>query len=114
MPSSLSDVRAPKSARRLRLIFTTLTAIAVGLLVQQGSRAADVTTSLGTVTVSADTGEKPQSKIWFHNGTWWSVLPSTSVSPTGTWVWRLESNNTWTNILQVSSSTTAHADVKRV
>jgi Concanavalin A-like lectin/glucanases superfamily/Bacterial TSP3 repeat len=66
------------------------------------------------VAVSADTGEKPQSKVWLHAGTWWAVLPSTSLSPAGTWLWRLEGNDTWTNVLHLSNSTTARADAKAV
>ncbi|MDI6858731.1 MAG: sialidase domain-containing protein, partial [Dehalococcoidia bacterium] len=68
--------------------------------------------SLTPVAVSQDTGEKPQSKLWRYNGTWWAVLPSASVSPSGTWLWRLEADNTWTNVLLLSNSTNAKADVK--
>ena len=69
---------------------------------------------LAPVAVSADTGEKPQSKVWLHAGTWWAVLPSTSLSPAGTWLWRLEGNDTWTNVLHLSNSTSARADTKAV
>ena len=34
-----------------------------------------------TVPVSAGSGEKPQSKVWEHAGSWWAVMPSTTASP---------------------------------
>jgi hypothetical protein len=69
---------------------------------------------LGDIPVSATTGEKPQSKLWFHAGTWWAVLPSTSVVPSGTWLWRLEANQSWTNVLRIAASTSTQADAKLV
>ena len=30
--------------------------------------------------------EKPQSKVWFNGHTWWAVLPTNAVAPTGTWL----------------------------
>ena len=32
-------------------------------------------TPLGNMGVSESTGEKPQSKVWEHDGQWWSVMP---------------------------------------
>ena len=78
--------------------------------VQQPGSAAETSTALTPLSVSTDTGEKPQSKVWFHRGTWWAVLPSTS--PSGTWVWRLNPNNSWSNVLQLSARTDVKADVK--
>ncbi len=69
---------------------------------------------LDGISVSQTTGEKPQSKIWFHAGTWWTVLPSTAVSPSGTWLWRLEDDTSWTNVLRLSSRTDTKADTKVV
>ncbi len=60
-------------------------------------------TTLPTIATSDTTGEKPQSKVWFNGHTWWAVLPTTAVTPTGTWLFRLEPNNTWTPVLQVTS-----------
>ncbi len=71
-------------------------------------------TQLSPLAVSSDTSDKPQSKLWFHAGTWWAVLPSTSVSPAGTWVWKLAANGTWLNALRVSAATDTRADVTRV
>ena len=64
-------------------------------------------TPLQTLSITANTGEKPQSKVWTHAGKWWCVLPNSS----GTWVWRLD-GNTWTSSLKLSNVTTTKADVK--
>jgi hypothetical protein len=68
-----------------------------------------VSTSLTALTVTANTGEKPQSKVWTHDGKWWCVFPNGS----GTWVWRLD-GTTWTSVLKLSNATGVHADVKPV
>ena len=67
------------------------------------------TLSLESIPISANTGEKPQSKAWFHADTWWVVLPSDS--PAGTWVWRLEPDGSFTATLLLSTSSDAKADV---
>ena len=70
-------------------------------------------TTLSPIAISAITSEKPQSKVWFHDSTWWAVLPTSAASPgAGTWVWRLEDAATWTPVLQLSTRTDTHADVK--
>ena len=73
---------------------------------------ADLTcTTLTALPVSANTGEKPQSKIWTHGGAWWAVLPTTSASPgSGTWLWKLN-GTAWTSVLKLSNATDSHADV---
>ena len=70
-------------------------------------RSFDSSTLLQSVTVSATTGDKPQSKVWESDGTWFSVLPDS----TGTWMRRLDGNN-WTSVLKLSSDSKVHADVK--
>ncbi|MBN0042178.1 hypothetical protein JN535_18640 [Cellulosimicrobium cellulans] len=60
-----------------------------------------------------NTGEKPQSKVWFAHGSWWAVLASASTSPAGTWVWRYD-GAAWTNVTSVSTRTDVRADVKQV
>jgi hypothetical protein len=94
---------------------------AVSLLVAVGGPselavAQEAVIALDTIDASASTGEKPQSKVWDHAGTWWAVLPTTSVSPNGTWIWRLEleSDLSWTNVLKISDSTSSKADAKMV
>ncbi len=64
-------------------------------------------TSLASVTATANTGEKPQSKVWFYQGYWFTVIPVTG----GTYVYRLD-GTTWTQLIQISLQTTVKADVK--
>ena len=61
------------------------------------------------ISISSSTGEKPQSKVWENNGTWWSVLPNNS----GTWLWRLD-DGSWDPVFQLSSDSSTQADVKVV
>jgi len=67
----------------------------------------DGASALGSLTSAAGTGEKPQSKLWFHRGIWWCVLPDAS----GTYLWRLD-HTTWTKVLELSTSAAVHADCK--
>jgi hypothetical protein len=69
-------------------------------------------TVLPTIPSSDDTETTPQSKAWFHGHTWWTVLP-TSTPSNGSWLFRLEANNTWTPVLRVSSLK-GKADTKAV
>ena len=66
-------------------------------------------TNLNSLTVSAITGEKPQSKVWTYAGRWWMVMPNSS----GTQIWRLD-GTTWTSVLNISGSTSTYADCKVV
>ena len=102
--------RCPTVRVRRSWSFGCLLGVAVSLPLVV--RAQETVTALQSISVSTTTGEKPQSKVWFHEGRWWTVLPSSSVSPSGTWLWRLESNNRWTNVLRLSSSTSTKADAK--
>src|SRR5713101_8483643 len=90
-----------------RLLTVLLLAGSVRLAVAQ-----ETITPLAPIPVSTTTGEKPQSKLWFHAGHWWAVLPSTAVNPTGTWLWRLEADHHWANVLRLSSNTTSKADTE--
>jgi hypothetical protein len=58
--------------------------------------------------LSANTADKPQSKVWFHAGHWWTVLPGSG----GTWLWRLEADHHWANLLRLSTSTSVRADAR--
>jgi hypothetical protein len=69
---------------------------------------------LQPIPASARTGEKPQSKLWQHDGSWWAVMPSVAVNPAGTWIWRLGPDHMWTSVLRISGSTAAKADVEVV
>jgi len=62
-----------------------------------------------SLSVTEDTGEKPQSKVWTHNGDWFAALPDSS----GTWIWRLDGSN-WTQVVKLSDSNSIHADAKTI
>ncbi|MEA3365062.1 MAG: hypothetical protein U9Q79_05425, partial [Candidatus Hydrogenedentes bacterium] len=64
---------------------------------------------LQRIEVTANTGEKPQSKVWSHGGHWWAVLPDA----VGTHLWHLE-NSHWTAVLKLSDVSNSYADAKRV
>ncbi len=75
-------------------------------------------TVLPIIPTSDDTAATPQSKVWFHGHTWWTVLPSNTPS-SGSWLFRLESNNTWTPVLKVSgmkgrADTKANGDLTHI
>jgi hypothetical protein len=61
------------------------------------------------IPLTGNTGEKPQSKLWQHDGSWWAVLASVSVQPSGTWLWQLTPQG-WTNVLLLSTATDVRAD----
>jgi hypothetical protein len=93
-------------------MFPLLRTLVVALLVfglhpPQGLAQDDVF-PLDSIPIETNTGEKPQSKVWFHSGGWWAVLPSSS--PSGTWIWRLESDGSWTPVLRLSRSEDTKAD----
>ncbi len=64
---------------------------------------------LEDIEITSGNGEKPQSKVWFHDSYWWAVLPIKS----GTKLWRLEENK-WINLLHISDSTNIKADTKAI
>jgi hypothetical protein len=66
-------------------------------------------TALTDFSVSANTGEKPQSKVWEYNDQWYSVMPDGG----GAWVWKLDGTQ-WQHHLQLSQSSNVNADVKVV
>jgi hypothetical protein len=70
-------------------------------------------TTLQPKPLTAGTGEKPQSKVWYHAGAWWSVFPTNAsgASSAGTWLWKLE-GTAWTEVLKLSDRTDVKADAK--
>jgi hypothetical protein len=70
-------------------------------------------TNLDPVPLTAGTGEKPQSKVWQHDGAWWAVFPTNAAgaSSAGTWLWKLQ-GTTWSTVLKLSAATNTKADVK--
>jgi hypothetical protein len=63
--------------------------------------------SLTSMPVTEDTGEKPQSKVWRYDDTWWSVMPNDD----GIFLWRLDDTE-WDPVLKLSANDSAKADVK--
>lgn len=72
---------------------------------------ADIATKATTATSDA----KPQSKVWFSDGSWWSVFPTSAsgASSAGTWLWKL-TGLTWSEVLKLSTRTDTHADIRSV
>src|SRR6478736_2955600 len=66
-------------------------------------------TPLQTISVSANAGEKPQSKMFEYAGQFWTVMPNKQ----GTWMYRLDGTN-WTQMQKISTSKSTHADIKVV
>jgi K319L-like, PKD domain len=66
-------------------------------------------TALSDFSVSTNTGEKPQSKVWEYNDQWYSVMADSD----GTWVWKLQGAD-WQHELQLSQNNNFNADVKQV
>ena len=95
-----------------RLFLLTFACLLLGLSICAQAEFASVT-ALDSLTTSANTGEKPQSKVWEYDGQWWCVLPSSSASSSGTWIWKLD-GTTWVEELQLSDETGTVADVKVV
>jgi Concanavalin A-like lectin/glucanases superfamily len=90
-------------------------AVAVAVLSMSGSSARAQCSSgggglaeLASFSVSASSGEKPQSKLWQRGGEWYAVMPDNS----GTWLRHLNGTS-WTKELLLSSSSGARADVVR-
>ncbi len=59
--------------------------------------------------VHNNTADKPQSKVWYHDGKYWTVLTNGS----GAHVWRLDGNK-WVDVLKISESIYGKADCKVV
>ena len=64
---------------------------------------------LQELAITTSTGEKPQSKVWFHDDIWWAVLPTVD----GTKLWQLVDTK-WVSILHLSDSINTAADIKAI
>ncbi|MEI6948944.1 T9SS type A sorting domain-containing protein [Paraflavisolibacter sp. H34] len=64
-------------------------------------------TDLAPIPVTANTGDKPQSKAWFYEGKWWCVLATSG----GTKIFRLD-GTAWTEVLMLSTAQDTHADCR--
>ena len=95
------------SARRLRLERLEDRRVLAGPEATGGPIADWDVTQLEDIEISASTEHKPQSKAWFHDDHWWTVLAQDS----GTWLHKLEGTD-WQQVLRVSGETDIYADVK--
>ncbi len=59
--------------------------------------------------ITSNTGEKPQSKVWFYDDMWWAVLANKN----GTKLWQLVDSK-WINVLHLSDSTNVTADIRAI
>ncbi|MEZ4776431.1 MAG: PKD domain-containing protein [Bacteroidia bacterium] len=66
-------------------------------------------TTLQQFSVSTSTADKPQSKTWNYNGSWYCVMANSS----GTRVWKLN-GTVWSSVFTLTSSNNLFADVKIV
>lgn len=69
----------------------------------------------GPLTQSDATADKPQSKLWFNDGSWWAVMFHTNIDPTkpaNTWlIYKLTWPDKWTpTSTVVDTRTTSRAD----
>ena len=101
-------------AARLPLLVRVFLLFAAWLGAGQSVSAQEIWTVLPTITDFKNTEAKPQSKVWFHGHTFWAVLAGATGAHTGTWLMRLEPDNTWAYVLQLSTNTGTKADVKTV
>lgn len=89
----------------LVLIFIFTFTLSVDLFAQLNQQI----TQLSPINAVRNTGEKPQSKVWKHDGIWWTILPMSG----GTYLYKLDVNSaSWTQELEVSSLLRTHADCK--
>jgi len=65
--------------------------------------------SLNSVSADANSGEKPQSKVWEYNGEWWAVIPTSG----NTYLHHL-STDTWIQGIKLSNKSNVNADTKAV
>jgi uncharacterized repeat protein (TIGR01451 family) len=72
-------------------------------------------TTLQPKPTTVTTSDKPQSKVWNYNGTWYAVFPTTAAgaSSAGTWLWKLQ-DTSWIEVLKLSTATDTKADVRSI
>ncbi len=76
---------------------------------------ANIYAQLSPVSAEFSTQDKPQSKVWYYGGYWWTVIPvSSGPDGSGTYIYRLD-GSTWTQLsLRLDSNTNVQADTKAV
>lgn len=88
----------------LLVIFTFVNSISFGQLFTSVQ-------DIAPLTISSNTGEKPQSKVWNYDNKWWAVLADSE----GTHIWKMQSNHDelkWIRKLKISDSSNTYADCK--
>jgi len=101
-------------AARLPFLVRLLLLIAAWLGASQTVRAQETWTYVPSMPDFRNTEFKPQSKVWFHGHTFWTVLAGSAGPHTGTWLMRLEPDSTWAYVQQLSTNTGTKVDVKKV
>ena len=76
---------------------------------KSGCQGFQTVTPIATASIVKNTGEKPQSKVWYYDDLWWAVF----AKPEGTFIARLDGTE-WSDNLKISSSTSLEADCKVV
>ncbi|WP_034890963.1 LamG-like jellyroll fold domain-containing protein [Gillisia sp. Hel_I_29] len=90
--------------RNLLLLVFGFFLLGLSVKAQQGFQSI---TTLNPISITIDTGEKPQSKVWLFEGKHWTILPSAG----GTYLWRLDGAS-WVNVLKISDKIFTKADCK--
>ncbi|RPI52609.1 MAG: DUF11 domain-containing protein, partial [Acidobacteria bacterium] len=106
--------RPVSMASRLPFVLRALLLFVAWIGASQVVSAQETWTLLPTIPDFKNTEAKPQSKVWFQGHTFWTVLAGSTGAQTGTWLLRLEPDNTWAYVLQLSTNTGTRADVKVV
>src|SRR4051794_40151917 len=112
--------RKTRGAVRRAVVLAVALAL-LGAVLPAAASAAPVTAgfrdfSYGT-TVSAPTGQKPESKLWFNDGRWWAVLFNTTSNRFEIYGFNrsAQATSAWTSTgVAVDGRRTSEADVKWV
>jgi hypothetical protein len=117
----LSSVRrTPVRGRAVALTVTLLALVGSWLVAPTGAQSAAVEVGYRdfsySSSITAPTGQKPESKLWYNDGTWWGVLWNAGVSPKRLEIYRFnrstQATNAWTPTgTVVDSRRNSEADV---
>jgi hypothetical protein len=113
--------RKVSATRRAHAVVAAIAVVATAAVLPAVAGAVAVTAGFrdfayGT-TVTAPTGQKPESKLWFNDGRWWAVLFNTTTNRFEIYGFNkdAQATNAWTSTgVAVDGRRTAEADVKWV
>ncbi|MCD6598219.1 MAG: hypothetical protein J7L04_11050 [Bacteroidales bacterium] len=91
------------------LVFTFTNTLLGSPLNPQDSCTIFTVIPLNDLAISTSTGEKPQSKVWYYDGSWWTVLSTVE----GTRLLQLK-ESMWKSVLFLSDSTNIKADARAI